>query len=356
MMGDLDGPSLPPKPADPLGRPVRWILVTGAPGFHYEGQFFEVGDEFIQYQIAAYERIKGDEYTAPVLREHTRTGERFGDVLQLGSGRLVDGRPALVAAVAFSDPEAPAKLERGEIKYFSPSFGSYTDDKGQDHKFVLRELSMVAAPHQKQFGPTHVLAHEQGVKMADATQGALLADPEVEEEIEETVEDKVKALEGRLDELTEAVNGLAELKTMLEATAAEIEAGDAPEAAEVAPELSELRSKVEGLQLERDRAIWAKDIPVGQPVVLTADLAEVLFGSWRANPAAVGEVLRSAVAAAPVPAEQVEVTVTAGPWSAALGEVGSPAPEANDAESIYGRVKSDDAVSTLAEYKKALNY
>ena len=43
-MAALDGPSLPPKPTDPLGRPVKWILVTGAPGFHYEGQFFEVGD------------------------------------------------------------------------------------------------------------------------------------------------------------------------------------------------------------------------------------------------------------------------------------------------------------------------
>lgn len=163
--------TLPEKPSDRRQRPVKWVMVAKAPGFHAinkrNGQKIqiEVNGDWVKRQVAAYKRLQGKvvdgaDYEAPILVEHKKDGERQGDVLTLGAAN-VDGSPALVAALAFNDREIESKIDDGYVRYFSPRFESIMDDEGVMHPFVLTEVSKTSSPHQKRLGvETHVLASE----------------------------------------------------------------------------------------------------------------------------------------------------------------------------------------------------
>lgn len=171
---DPEVSGLPPKPFDPQDRYVAWIHTFGAPGFVYRGQTVVVDEDEIARQCAAFKRLTRRGYRPPLAVEHpvkikdtdhvedliraTPPGERAGDVLALAR-YLRAGVPCLAAAVAFADPEARDKVERGQIRYFSPGLGPVETDQGEILPFVLKELSMVKSPHQKD-APTHVLAAE----------------------------------------------------------------------------------------------------------------------------------------------------------------------------------------------------
>ena len=357
----LNMPGLPTKPKDPAGRLVKWVLLAQAPGFVYGEQTFRVDGAFIDRQLADFGRLTKSGYTPPLLREHTRAGERSGDVLKLAR-KNIDGRPALLGAVAFSDPLAADKIKRGEIKYVSPAFGPMKDDRGQEFTFVLREVSLVAAPHQKHLSQsgTHVLGAET------TTDGGIMPHkPEEEEmaaavETEET-EEKMMAIEARLAKIEEAMASMAELKELME-TAIEMahkpghEDDEEAEAAEVAAGESEadiLRARIDALEIERDRAVWDTEKPGA--LKFTAELAEVLFGAWRNDKETIGAVLKEARVELTEAPAKVEEAAPVNPFAVRMTESGTadaaPVTDADiSAEAL--RVAGGDQIKALAIYKQ----
>jgi len=284
----LDLDNLPPKPKDPGGRLVKWVLLAQSPGFVYQDHKFNVDDEFISRQLADFRALTKSGYSPPLLREHARNGERSGDVLELASMDL-DGRQALIGAVAFSDPEAQDKIKRGEVKYVSPAFGPLQDDEGREYDFVLREVSLVAAPHQKNLSPgaSHVLGSETGETMSDEAQAPVEESPPTtemeEEETTSSIEDRMAGVEQTLASVLESLAKLTETE-------------EEPEEIE-ADETAQLRERINCLEEERDRAIWAKEKPQG--LKWTPELGEVLFGVWRADKETIHAILGEATVEAP---------------------------------------------------------
>ena len=349
-----DMPALPAKPKDPLGRHVAWVALTQAPGFIYGDKAFKVDEDFIKAQIDGYRSLTRADYTAPVLREHSRNGERSGDVLALASV-VIDERLTLIGALALSDPEAQDKIKRGEIKYVSPSFGPISDDRGRDFDFALREVSLVAAPHQKHLSPgvTHVLGKEQGEMDKDKS---------TEQEVSTS---DAPSVEERLGKMEKAMAELLELKQLMEAAMMEDDdegkeeegpqMGEPAESAEVVS----LREQVEALEVERDRAVWEQGDR--QTLTVTPDLDALLFAAWRADKEGMGAILSEAVKAAPAkekqPAKQ-PVPTPVSPWvrmSEAAPVPGSadikPATDAELSEQAR-ELAEGDQVKALAIYKK----
>ena len=353
----LNMPGLPTKPKDPAGRLVKWVLLAQAPGFVYGEQTFKVDGAFIDRQLADFGRLTKSGYTPPLLREHTRAGERSGDVLKLAR-KNIDGRPALLGAVAFSDPLAADKIKRGEIKYVSPAFGPLKDDRGQEFGFVLREVSLVAAPHQKHLSQsgTHVLGAET---IAEAEMPKHYDKEEAAPAVEG--EDKMAQLEARLAKIEEAMASMAELKELMEAA---IEMAHKPghdddeeaEAAEVAAGESEadiLRARIDALEIERDRAVWDTEKPGA--LKFTAELAEVLFDAWRNDKETIGAVLKEARVELTEAPAKVEEAAPVNPFAVRMTESGTadaaPVTDADiSAEAL--RVAGGDQIKALAIYKQ----
>lgn len=320
----LRTPGLPPRPKDPGGRLVKWVLLAQAPGFAYQGREYAVDADWIDARVKDYQRLTAADYTAPLLREHQRDGERHGDVLKLARFEL-DGRPALIAAVAFSDPAADDKIKRGMIKYLSPSFGPIEDDRGRKYDFALREASLVAAPHQKHLSPgdSHVIGAES--KEADVPED--YEDKTGADDSAEMTDDTAKrldALEAQIAKMGETMAALAELKDLMEAAMMEADKEDDAaddDSAEMA-EMAALRAERDKLAEERDRAVWTQVQPAS--LKWTAELSEVLFTAWRADRDRVGAILSEATAAQPVAAKPVEPSPV-NPWSLRLSEA-TPAP------------------------------
>lgn len=345
-----DMPTLPAKPKDALGRHVAWVALTQAPGFIYGDKAFKVDEDFIKAQIDGYRSLTRADYTAPVLREHSRNGERSGDVLALASV-VIDERLTLIGALALSDPEAQDKIKRGEIKYVSPSFGPISDDRGRDFDFALREVSLVAAPHQKHLTPgtTHVLGKEQGEMDKDKS-----TEQEVETSDAPSVEERLGKMEKQL----------AEFVAMLEAAMVEDDdegkEEEGPQMGEPAEsaEIVSLREQVEALEDERDRAVWEQ----GDRKVLTVtpELDALLYAAWRADKEGVSAMLSEASktpAKEKQPAKQPEPTPIS-PW-VRMSEA-APVPSDNDIKPATDAELSEqarelaegDQVKALAIYKK----
>jgi len=323
---DMDG--LPSKPKDPAGRLVKWVLLCQEPGFIYGDHKIDIDRSFINRQLAEFERLTSSGYLPPVLREHTRNGERSGDVLELSSVDI-DGRAALIGALAFSDDEANDKIKRGELRYISPSFGSLRDDKGQDFDFVLTEVSLVCAPHQKNLKPgsTHILGAEQlEINMStEEAQAAVVVETGEEEE-----ESLLKQLEARMSRLEAS---LSEIRAALQED--EEEEGAPEEGGEEAA----LRERIGALEMERDRAVWTSASPAA--LTFTADLSEVLFKVWRADKDRVHMVLTEAIKAAPAPAVEGPRAIAVNPFAVQLSE---PAPAPVDDQNKTDTEISEEAL------------
>ena len=338
--------SLPPKPVDEQGRHVAWVLVTAEPGIWYGDRFISVDRDWIDRQVELNEKLRTvaprGGYRAPLLSEHQRTGERIGDVLELARA-TVDGAEALVAAVAFSSPDAASKIERQEIKYFSPSFGSVQDSgTGEEYEMVLNEISQVSAPHQKGFGASHVLAKE-----IDTMGAQLKLEEEIEEKIEEKKDIKIKRedqdLSSKLDEIIARLEALEAYNAkMIEAEEAISGAGESVEASEVGV----LRARVEGLELERDLAQYQGFVSGNPAITLSEDVKALLFGAWRQDKIKVSEILKSQMGPA---AQLSEYTSTVGSSQSR--------PQSNDPETVYRSTlqRTQSARDALEAYKRAKN-
>jgi hypothetical protein len=172
-----DSPTLPPKPAADAGRAVLWVYVLGEPGFVYRDMDYLVNAEVIDQHVKRFDLLCGRGYRPPLAVQHPDgihdlttmedlrnlpAGLRAGDILVVRRW-TVDGKEALIAAVSPAMPAAQVEraVSLGQLKYFSPGLGPVQTDEGDVLSLVLKELSIVTAPHQKT-APTHVLGQEQG--------------------------------------------------------------------------------------------------------------------------------------------------------------------------------------------------
>lgn len=335
---------LPPHPKDDGGRLVKWVLLAQSPGFVYQDRKFSVDPQWISKQISDFAALTRGGYSPPLLREHTRNGERSGDVLALSS-MVLDGRPALIGAVAFSDPEASDKIKRGEVKYVSPAFGPLQDDEGREYSFVLREVSLVAAPHQKNLssGSSHVLGSEQGDSMIDEEKAIEEESPPVE------AEEEGSSLEDRLDNLEKGLAHVLDMMTsMME--------GDDEEEVEVkveADETAQLRERIGNLEEERDRAVWGQTQP--ETLKWTPELGELLFSAWRTNKETVSATLGEATIERSSAPAQVEETAV-NPFAVRMSEPsGKPEERGSSDEDLSAealRIADGDQSKALQIYRK----
>lgn len=336
---------LPDHPKDAGGRLVKWVLLAQSPGFVYGDRKFSVDPQWISKQISDFAALTRGGYSPPLLREHTRNGERSGDVLALSS-MVLDGRPALIGAVAFSDPEASDKIKRGEVKYVSPAFGPLQDDEGREYSFVLREVSLVAAPHQKNLssGSSHVLGSEQGDSMIDEEKAIEEESPPVE------AEEEGSSLEDRLDNLEKGLAHVLDMMTsMME--------GDDEEEVEVeveADETAQLRERIGNLEEERDRAVWGQTQP--EALKWTPELGELLFAAWRTNKETVSATLGEAtIERSSAPAQVVEETAV-NPFAVRMSEPsGKPEERGSSDEDLSAealRIADGDQSKALQIYRK----
>ena len=340
----LEIEGLPQHPKDAGGRLVRWVLLAQAPGFVYGDQRFDVDAGWIQRQLAEFKLMTRNGYRPPLLREHTRNGERSGDVLALDKIEL-DGRPALIGAVAFSDPDADDKIKRGEVKYVSPAFGPLQDDQGREYDFVLREVSLVAAPHQKNLSPgvSHVLGSErqEDDNMSDEEKVEV-------DQVELALEEASNPLEDRISKIEEGLAHVLDMMTkMME-----------PDEEEVIEEVetdetAQLRERINALEEERDRAVWTQKSPGA--LKWTAELGELLFGVWRGDKERVSATLSEATVEASTPVQASE-PAPVNPFSVRLSEP-SGQPEERlttdaDLSAEALRIAEGDQAKALNIYRK----
>lgn len=397
VMSGLDG--LPPKPADTDGRHVAWLWVTGEPGFfaldcRTEEEIVQVvDDEFIQRQIEAFTVLTERGYSPPLavmhpdsiadtyeLRElvEAAEGERGGDILELTSWLDEEGKNNLIAAVAFNDREAEAKLGR-EIKFFSPAFGSILMDTGEELQFVLKELSKVVAPHQKGRS-THVLASEHPVE------GHMSA-----EESSVTLDERVGALEQGLVTLNEGQvstqTALADISAKIaqlayppvskeEEEEEEVEMSEKPAPAVAEPvdpavaqmgelqaQLSEQKATISSLTDALTRQAFMGSFPKGATIELTEKNAEVFYQLSRRDP----EGFKTLKATTKKPAQPSTPVIPLfghdGGVTAFEVELGQPGEEPEvadtDASSVYASALEEagsDANQALEIFKKKMGY
>ena len=325
----LTVPGLPPKPKDPGGRLVRWVLLAQAPGFVYRGEEFKVDGDWLDERVGEYRQLLKGDYTAPLLREHDRDGERHGDILKL-QRHSIDGKDSLIAAVAFADPDAEDKIKQGRIKYLSPAFGPVEDDRGRRFAFALREASLVAAPHQKNMSPgdTHVLGGElkEGDKVPEHYDDK---SPEMMDD--DKPEARLDILEAKVDKMATALAELAELKELMEKALAEMPEEVADDAEEVAAEMGEveedaaivaMREELNQLREQRDRAVFEQVQPAS--LTWTPGLAALIFNVWRDDKDRVGAILADATPAEAAPVVKMSEPAPSNPWAVRLSEDTAP--------------------------------
>jgi hypothetical protein len=359
----LTVPGLPPKPKDPGGRLVRWVLLAQAPGFVYRGEEFKVDGDWLDERVGEYRQLLKGDYTAPLLREHDRDGERHGDILKL-QRHSIDGKDSLIAAVAFADPDAEDKIKQGRIKYLSPAFGPVEDDRGRRFAFALREASLVAAPHQKNMSPgdTHVLGgeHQEGDKVPEHYDDK---SPEMMDD--DKPEARLDILEAKVDKMATALAELAELKELMEKALAEMPEEVADDAEEVAAEMGEveedaaivaMREELAQLREQRDRAVFEQVQPAS--LTWTPGLAALIFNVWRDDKDRVGAVLADATPAEAAPVVKMSEPAPSNPWAVRLSEDVAPveaeavALTDNDIEAKAIEMAEGDQIKAYEIYKQ----
>lgn len=333
----LNADEAPPKPADPLGRYVSWVKVTMGPSFVYDGVTHIVTPEWIDDRVREWTTMTAGGYLVPLLQGHDPNASeqlRRGDVLDLRRW-VVDGQPALIAAVGWAIPGAEAKIKAGEIRYLSPRFSSLTDDRGISYRLALVELSIVASSHQKRMGQTHILAGET-IMPTDLPIAAPDASTPPEASSAPTADERLAACEARIAELG---NGLAALTARLDASeatesiedAAEVEAppldlGPAPSPADVAmgEELRQVKAALVAEKRHRMQAEFNAAYPTGANLVMGEDLRADLFALREANPAIFDRVLaHRTLPAAGTPAAPAPPLRSQMPWGISMGEAPS---------------------------------
>ena len=157
-----------------------------APGFDYGGEWVEITEKWIQERIDDYAVMTERGYRSPILREHTPTGEREGDVAMLALEE-VGGEPTLVARLDFIDAADAQKMRTGRQKYVSVGLGSIATDVGDVFRDAVLEVSLVGTPHAMT-ADTHVLRSAQSGRITIGREQMDDDSPGVEEPVVEREE------------------------------------------------------------------------------------------------------------------------------------------------------------------------
>lgn len=338
-------PTLPPLPEDDKGRYTRWMLATDTT----DGGFWvwsprqrdyievEVDEAKIDRWVSEYERMCDRGYHAPLQSEHSganTNGERLGDVLTLTKWTKPNGELALIAAVAFVDPHAKLRVQRGAIRFCSPGIGSRTDERGRRFEDVFLELSLTTQPQQIGKGATHVLsANNTGdaVEEKDTTTEA----PDPGDEMAE-MKKAMGAIMKKLNALEERFNAMSQGEEP-DAEAMGEPAEEASAEVQLSAELAQVKR-----ELEKTRFVAALGGDV--QITLSAATAEALFEIAGDKPQALAAFIQQAKAKAPAPKPPPATTEPpAGPvqWSQILGaDTTPPVAETLTPEEIGNRARA----------------
>lgn len=202
---------------DNSGRHLSWIFCIGAPGLFYHGEWIDVDDAWIAERLAHWALLTAGGYEPPVIREHEPNGERAGSIVALCRYMAPEG-PSIAAAVRWSLPDAREKIERGEIRYFSPGIMALEHSDSGEMLYTIRELSMTSCPHQKG-AKTHILAKEAKTDLKEN-----VMDPE---QIA-----KIEALLAGIEQQNAAINSMRDAMEMATKTMKELAESMAPKAEE----------------------------------------------------------------------------------------------------------------------------
>ena len=142
-----DHPDLPPLPVDEKGRHVSWAICMQEPSFYKNGREIAVTPEWIDERIRLFHKVRSPDWTQPILDSHDGTGDGEGDFLDMR--RIVyDGKITCIAAAAWDDPDAAAKIASGKMSHVS--IGLYPIELYETGEFlshVPMELSKTKLPH-----------------------------------------------------------------------------------------------------------------------------------------------------------------------------------------------------------------
>lgn len=369
----LDTSTLPPLPADLRGRHTRWVLIAGEPGVYYsptgyadDAEWVDMDAAWMARAIEQHEALRAQGYTPPIRAQHAPGLARHGDVLQLATwSDPADGRLKLLAALAFADPDAPARIERGEYAWASMGVGGYIDEQGTEYSDAILEVSLVDAPYHKHLSggrPGHIL--REAAQMADKPDKTDDAAPDMAALIASLAE-RMDAAEARLA----AMEPGDDAESMDDDEADDAPPADGPSmSATESPDVVALRERIATLERDKARAEYRAAAPVGAQLTLTAEMVDALFALRCAAPEAHDTLARAfTLPATPAPAPTPPAPAQfSSLWGTRLGHSGgAPSEESEPATTpesvearkaaLYAEAKAaagGDARKALATYRE----
>jgi len=187
-------------------------------------------------------------YRIPILKEHIKNGERYGDVLQLAY-KEADGKNGLWALVKWN-PDTYAKISNNDISFVSiGTVSNYVDSNGNHYPVLLNEISLTATPRLKNLGS---LQDTLNLRLSESQPQEKIMTPE---EMATLIAD---ALDAKLEPIYAAHENLlnlnASLLSALEAMAKPVEE-PVEEPVEDAVEMSEDEEELEPELSEEDELL-----------------------------------------------------------------------------------------------------
>lgn len=302
-----DASTLPPLPADRLGRHTRWVMIAGEPGVYYswtgyleDAEWVDMDAAWMARAIAQHEALRRAGYTPPVRGMHMADAARHGDVLRLATWTdSADGRLKLLAALAFADPLAASRIERGEYAWVSMGVGGYIDELGTEYTDAILEVSLVDAPYHKHLSggrPGHIL--REAAQMADK--------PDTTDDAAPDLAALIAALRSDYDALAARVAAMEpddDAESMDDDEAEDAPPADGPSMSAPSSVEAELRERIATLERDKARAEYRAAAPVGAQLTLTPEMVDALFTLRCAAPEAHDTLARAfTLPAAPAPA------------------------------------------------------
>jgi len=338
-------------------RPTNQLrLVRGGTFVTPSGAVVHADRAWMLTRIAEWRRLTSDGYVVPVITGHDPALTRqaaLGDVLDLTMVE-VNGTLELVATVAWNAPAIPDQIRTREVRYVSPGFKSFRDDRGIDFDLVLAEISIVAAPHQKRMGATHILMSEA---VMDPIPGAVAP---TEAAAAPTIESRLASVETAISDISAGFATIqATLGELVAAKVAEEPTAEEPEpTADLAmAEVVKLRAALAEANSARRRAEFAARYPAGQVIELGEPEREALFQLSELAPASYAALTArarareaAAAGAAGQPPRRSEVQ-----WGIAMGEpAGVPTPAIESDGELLTRLRKEtgSAGAALEQFKR----
>lgn len=319
-----------------------------------EALTIDVTPEWIAERVTDYAALtESGYYEAAHLTEHRRDGIRSGDVFALRSWvDPRDERAKLLAGIRWGAHIEPrSAIDNGALRYASPSWGSFIDERGTEWgPFALCEVSACASPHQKHLAKSHYLsqsaqrglaestAHTPQLDTEDTMADKLMETPPEEDAAEPTIADlmeKLELMEGRISMMEAAKEEPEEL----------MEAEDEEEKKELPAEMAELAGVKAQLSEYRDRDSRREFEAVMRPVLgdCPEAVAQAAYQLSEANADAFGMLVGHLKS---VPAPKAKSPKLFG-WSTQLGSSDS-APTASK-----GSLSRDEILAKAQAARKA---